>query len=72
MAWSRPALGRVVRRSLGGRRIDPNDPGRGRFSRQDIDRLLDETLDEVDRLWPSARLERLRPQAADSMSPWRC
>ncbi|MGK2948728.1 MAG: hypothetical protein ACSLFP_09150 [Acidimicrobiales bacterium] len=59
MAWSRPVLGRVVRRSLGGRRIDPNDPGRGRFGRHDINRLVDGTFDEVERLWPVARLERL-------------
>ncbi len=50
---------RVLRQRLAGRRIDPDDPARGRFESADIGWISGATLAEAARLRPEARIAEL-------------
>lgn len=55
----KPVLKRATRQVVQGRFLDPDQPEKGRFLRNDLDNLLIEIWQNVDVLLPVARLDQL-------------
>jgi hypothetical protein len=56
----KPIFAWAAYRALGGRYLDRNRPSRGRFTRDQVDRILEQTWHNYDGLVPAAHVERLR------------
>jgi hypothetical protein len=57
--WMKWTIKRAAYRILEGRYIDRNHPQRGRFSRQQVDRFLEQTWRNLDVMEPKAELDQL-------------
>ena len=53
----RPVVGWAARRALGGRNRAPSKPEKGRFTKEEVDRLLDQSWHEFDELAPDVSRE---------------